>query len=560
MKRKEDLAFTINAVVLAIVMTLVTWRYNGLRDASLLAYPCILMMISMVGRLWLLISMLIYMVCSLTLLYTLNVMGIYTTAVNDPSLITVVQIGLILGSSTWIVWVVNKDTRDAYESLNQSHLFALDSKNKIEFMANHDALTQLPTRALARDRFEHMMALCKRYNHKCALVFVDLDNFKSINDSMGHKAGDLYLQHVADVLRESVRETDLVCRQSGDEFLIMIENVYDKDDVVLIMDRVIEGLHAPFTIEGVVLTASCSMGAALYPQDGTGYDEIIKNADTAMYRAKESGRNGYCFYDQSSHSWVKENVHLMSGLRHAITNDELVLHYQPQFCLSSGKLLGAEALVRWNHPTEGLLPPAKFIHLAETSGLINELGQWVLQKACTQNRLWLDQGLEVVMAVNLSPMQFRRKDLDKVVEQTLFATGLPGQYLELELTESLFVEDSTDVLEMLKRINDMGVLLSIDDFGTGYSNLSYLRRMPVHRIKIDQSFVRNMDHHNQSLINVIIQMSEQFNLTSVAEGIEDIETLKKLRLMGCNMGQGYHWDKPLPIADFNNKYIFPDVL
>jgi diguanylate cyclase (GGDEF)-like protein len=552
---QETRAFSIMAWALAISMSYTTWTYNGLRDPSLLSYPAILLMISMVGRKDLMIKVFSFFTVSLFLLCTFNHYGIYTNSIEPASFYTLAQIMIILSVSTIVIWAINSDYFKSFQSLKETHLDVLADQERIEFIANHDSLTGLPTRALARDLFEEMIFISEATGQQCSLLFLDLDNFKAINDSMGHRAGDLYLQRVADVLKKVVSERGTACRQSGDEFLILLENVQNNDHIEAITRDVLEGLHVPFDIEQMPLSASCSIGIAVYPRDGTTYDELFKNADTAMYKAKEAGRNGFCFFDQQSHSRVKQNIHLMSGLRNAIASNELVLHYQPQFDLITQQMIGAEALVRWNHPTEGMLPPLSFIHLAETSGLINDLGNWVLNEACRQNASWRKQGLDLVMSINLSPMQFRRDDLDRTILSALSDSGLPGTSLELELTESLFVDDTDKVCEMLGRINAMGVQMSIDDFGTGYSNLSYLRRLPVQQLKIDQSFVRNMDHDNQALINVIIQMSENFRLTSIAEGIEDEETMLKLRAMGCERGQGYYWDKPLPAAVFESKYI-----
>lgn len=552
---KEEKAFSFMAWSLAISMTYTTWAYNGLRDPSLLSYPAILLMISMVGRKDLMIKVFSFFCISLFSLCLLNHYGIYTNSLEVASFYTLAQIMIILSVSTVVIWAINSDYFQSFQALKETHLDVLASQERIEFIANHDSLTGLPTRALARDLFEEMIVASEAVGQQCALIFLDLDNFKAINDSMGHRAGDLYLKRVAEVLKMVVEGKGTACRQSGDEFLILLDDVQDNEHIASITNKVLQGLHVPFDIEQIPLSASCSIGVAVYPRDGQTYDELFKNADTAMYKAKEAGRNGFCFFDQQAHSRVKHNIHLMSGLRNAIATNELVLHYQPQFDLVTQQMIGAEALVRWNHPTEGMLPPLSFIHLAETSGLINDLGNWVLNEACRQNAQWREQGLDLVMSINLSPMQFRRDDLDNTIASALRDSGLPGTSLELELTESLFVDDTDKVCDMLSRINAMGVQMSIDDFGTGYSNLSYLRRLPVQQLKIDQSFVRNMDHDNEALINVIIQMSENFRLTSIAEGIEDEETMLKLRSMGCERGQGYYWDKPLPAAVFEGKYI-----
>ena len=540
---------------LAFVMTYMTWANNGLRDVSLITYPTILMMVTIVVNKRHLMAMLAFFTLSLLSLSLVNFYGVYVNVIRPVTIGNFFEIILILVTSTGMIWAISRDYSTAYLSLQASHDQVLATQAQIEYMAQHDSLTGLPTRALARDRFEAMIERNEQNHGQCALLFMDVDNFKAINDAMGHKAGDQYLQRVAEVLRASVKETDTACRQSGDEFLLLLDQIDSKDSISTFTDELLERLRTPFEIDGIDLSISCSVGIAIYPQDGSNYDELIKNADTAMYKAKEAGRNGFCFYDTHSHGGVKQNIHLMSGLRHAIQHGELELHYQPQFDLENGSLIGAEALVRWNHPTRGLLSPLTFIHLAETSGMINELGNWVLNEACRQNEIWRQKGTDIVMSINLSPMQFRRNDLHETIAQALLTTGLPGKNLELELTESLFVDDTEKVSEMLTNINEMGVQMSIDDFGTGYSNLSYLRRLPVQQLKIDQSFVRHMDQNNEALINVIIQMAENFSLISIAEGIEDEESMKRLRAMGCQRGQGYFWDKPLTAERFAEKYV-----
>lgn len=551
----NEIGFLLIAWTLAFVMTYITWSYNGLRDVSLMTYPTILMMVTIVRKKRHLFGMLGFFTASLLTLFLLNKYGIYKNTVRPATVTTFIQISLILITSAAMIWAISRDYTSAYFNLQDLHNQALASQAQIEFMAQHDNLTGLPTRSLARDRFESMIEESAKLNQQCALLFMDVDNFKAINDSMGHKAGDQYLLRVAEVLRESVGEKNTACRQSGDEFLLLLNNIKSEDSIAEYTNALLERLRAPLEIDGIGLSISCSVGIAIYPQHGDSYDEVIKNADTAMYKAKESGRNGFCFYDADSHGGVKQNIHLMAGLRNAIQNGELVLHYQPQFDLKSEKLIGAEALVRWNHPTQGLLSPLTFIHLAETSGMINDLGNWVLNEACRQNEIWRQKGTDIVMSINLSPMQFRRNDLHKTIALALEKSGLPGKNLELELTESLFVDDTEMVGEMLTKINEMGVLMSIDDFGTGYSNLSYLRRLPVQELKIDQSFVRHMDHNNEALINVIIQMAENFSLISIAEGIEDEDSMKRLCNMGCQRGQGYYWDRPLTAERFEEKYV-----
>lgn len=549
-------AFGVMICALSAGLILIAWQNNGLRDVSIVAYPAILMLITVMGQKRLLIGVLAAFTLSLTLLYGLHDTGIVVSSNEAPSVWTLANLVIILGATSVWFWTISSEKRRAYKKLEAEHLeYSQASLEQIEFLAYHDPLTGLPTRSIARDRYERMIRAARREDSSCALLLIDLDNFKAVNDTAGHAAGDEFLQHVAQTLKHSVGPEITVCRLSGDEFLILIEDIADTDEVTSMMERVIEDLKSPVIIDGAPLSASCSIGVAIYPADGDTYDALLLNADSALQQAKGTGRNGFCFFDPSLNTAEKKNFHLISDLRHSVQNNELVLHYQPQFDLRTGVLIGAEALVRWNHPTEGLLPPTAFIHLAEASGFISELGCWVLREACRQCAEWRSAGTNLVMSVNFSPMQFRRKDLDEVILDALSSSKLPPENLDMELTEGLFVEDIQGMSDTLWRIRQLGVQMSIDDFGTGYSNLSYLRRLPVQQVKIDQSFVRSLDGDNANLVRAIVQIAQNFNLGTIAEGIEDEATLKALVSLGCTRGQGYYWDRPLPSASFTAKYV-----
>ena len=426
---------------------------------------------------------------------------------------------------------------------------------QIEFLAFHDALTRLPNRLLAKDHLQQAVLAAERENTKVALLFIDLDKFKTINDSLGHVVGDGLLKAVAVRLRECLRDTDTLSRQGGDEFLIVLNSVCDTESVTVVVEKILGRIAEPFEIDQHELSTSLSIGIAVYPDDGKDFDTLLKQSDTAMYQAKDSGRNTYRFHTDQMNIDAIEHLRMRSGLRRALEHGEFVLHYQPQISLASGAVIGAEALIRWNHPELGLVAPGRFISVAEDTGLIVPMGEWVLREACRQSLAWRKAGLpELVMAVNLSAVQFKRGDVLKSVTQALAESGLEPALLELELTESILIKDTEKVLATVRQLKSLGVKLSIDDFGTGYSSLSYLKQFDVDKLKIDQSFVRDMvdDPNDAAIVRAIIQMAKGLNLTTVAEGVEDERQLALLRLQHCDEVQGYHFARPMPADQFES--------
>ena len=424
---------------------------------------------------------------------------------------------------------------------------------QIEFLAFHDALTELPNRLLARDHLEMAIAYAERAGSRTAVLFLDLDNFKTINDSFGHGTGDALLIAVAQRLRGCTRETDTISRQGGDEFLIVLSDVADADAITSVTEKILGELEQTFDIGGKEISTSLSIGVAVYPDDSEDIDTLLQLADTAMYHAKEAGRNAYRFYTEQMNVDAVAHQRIRVGLRRALERGEFVLHYQPQMDLASGAVVGAEALIRWNHPELGLLPPASFIPIAEESGLIVPMGDWVLREACRQGAEWRRAGgPELVMAVNISALQFKRGDLERSVLEALAESGLPPALLELELTESILIRDTDKVLETVQRLKSHGLMLSIDDFGTGYSSLAYLKRFNVDKLKIDRSFVCDMvrNPNDAIIVRAIIQMARNLNLKTIAEGVEDEHLLSFLRLQYCDEAQGYYFSRPLPADEF----------
>jgi diguanylate cyclase (GGDEF)-like protein/PAS domain S-box-containing protein len=423
------------------------------------------------------------------------------------------------------------------------------AEQKIKFLAFHDSLTGLSNRLLAKDRLEQAMAHGERLHHKTALLFLDLDHFKRVNDSLGHPIGDSLLKAVALRLRDCVRETDTISRQGGDEFLIILSSISDTEAVARVATKILERMNASFSIDGYELATSISIGIAVGPDDGADFDTLLKRADTAMYHAKEAGRNAYRFYTEQMNHEASEYLHIHNSLQRALDQGEFVLYYQPQISIATGKVIGAEALIRWNHPDLGLVPPSRFIPVAEDSGLIVPIGEWVLIEACRQAAEWHKQGLpDLVMAVNLSAVQFKRGDLVSNVQAALTSSGLDPSCLELELTESILIKDTANVLLTVQHLKALGIKLSIDDFGTGYSSLAYLKRFEVDKLKIDQSFIRDITTtpNDNVIVHAIVQMARSMGLKTLAEGVEDAGALESLRCHDCDEVQGFHFARPMP--------------
>ena len=433
-----------------------------------------------------------------------------------------------------------------------------EAEQKIEFLAYHDSLTGLPNRVLLEDRVQQGIAMADRSGMGLALVFLDLDNFKKINDSLGHAAGDALLKEVAHRLKRCVRDTDTISRQGGDEFVILLHDLQNGvDSCTPVLAKIMETLQEPYDWEGNELSTSASIGISLFPDDGRDFETLRKNADMAMYRAKEAGRNTYRFFDEEMDDEAVEHLLMRSGLRRALERGEFVLHYQPQIDLHTGQIIGAEALLRWQHPEYGLVPPNRFIPVAEDSGLIVPIGEWVLHEACRQAGAWQRAGLPpLVVAVNLSAVQFRRGSVEETVTRALAAAGLPPSQLELELTETILLQNVEQVLASVRRLKQLGVKLSIDDFGTGYSSLSYLKRFDIDKLKIDQSFIRDLasDPDDAAIVRAIIQMAHSLDLLAIAEGVETTEMLQQLQAFGCDEAQGYHFARPMPAQEFERYF------
>jgi diguanylate cyclase (GGDEF)-like protein len=422
---------------------------------------------------------------------------------------------------------------------------------RIEHLAYYDALTELPNRSLFHDRVSQVLARAERDGKEMAILFIDLDRFKTINDSLGHDIGDRLLQAVAQRMSACLREADTISRLGGDEFVVLLPET-GAQGAAHVAQNILERAVGPYELGGHQLSISSSIGISLYPHDGTDVETLIKNADTAMYHAKENGAATYQFFTREMNLAVFERLTVENGLRHALDHDQFVLYYQPQIDIRSGRTIGAEALIRWRHPQMGILPASRFISVAEETGLIVAIGEWVLHEACRQNREWQLEGLRAIpVAVNLSARQPRKHLVDTVV-RALEASGLQPGWLELELTEGMVWQDGEAVLSTLRRLRDLGVKLAIDDFGTGYSSLAYLKRLPIDKVKIDRSFIRDIteDPDDRAIASAIIGMGHSLRLKVVAEGVETQPQFAFLRAQGCDEAQGFLLGRPMPAEEF----------
>ncbi|MEY4736631.1 MAG: hypothetical protein RL302_950 [Pseudomonadota bacterium] len=552
-RRSHYLASLLMLASITLALSALMWRSEGLADSALLGFPVIL-----VGAAQFLKPRHFVVLLGLMLLIVLGlgvgtVMGWQTMAMAATPTDRITDSLTILTIGGYLTWLLTHDMQKSLTALRQQIRNLHTSEIDLKFLAQHDSLTRLPNRVLGSELIERAMLGNRRRDLQVALLFVDLDNFKDINDSLGHSAGDEFLKEVSLRLLTAVRVADVVCRQGGDEFLIGLPDMASNDDIAQVAKNVLQHMQAPFTLRDTEILASCSVGIAVYPKDGHSFEELLRHADLAMYQAKESGRNTYRFFDEDINASIRENLHLISTMRAAIVQNEFVLHYQPIFDLRTQAVVGVEALVRWQNPKLGLVAPNMFIPTAEKSGLIVELGQWVIDEACRQMSAWREAGApRMTVSVNMSPVQFRRGDVEGVIGRALARSGLDPACLELEVTESTLVQDTDKFIAVLQRIKGLGIRISIDDFGTGYSNLSYLQRFAVDKLKIDQSFVKRLTNGPQdaAIVNAIIQMAKSLHLTTNAEGVEDEATRALLAEMGCDLAQGYLLARPMTADQF----------
>lgn len=542
-------AWLISILLAALLPLMLGGR--GLYGAAPVAYAGMLLLVGLYGSMRLLVGTLIAIFGSLGAAY---LMPPAATAVSVPSLTlpSLIITYLLVAAIAVLVWVSAHDRSSAVQRLQQQTHSLLATKTAMEALAFQDALTQLPNRVWAEQVLQHALESAGE-QRQVAMVLFDLDNFRVVNESLGYPAGDALLRQIALRLQSEQPSLRGLARFSSDEFIVVLEQVRDAAQVSAIAERIRQLLEHPFTIEGIDIMLTTSLGLAMAPRDGRDAEVLIKSAELALRRAKERGRDCLQWFEPGLRHHVGEHLRLASSLRTALAEGQLQLHYQPKIDLMSGRVVGAEALLRWQHPERGWIEPTEFIPVAESTGLISALGGWVLDRACQDLCTWREAGLaEVGVAVNVSPVQFRRERIEQAVQQMLERYRLPRGVLELELTEAVFVGDVQSLHEVLARVVGLGVRLAIDDFGTGYSNLGYLQHYPVHCLKIDQSFVRRMctSRHDDGIVRAVIAMAHSLDLQVIAEGVEDEQTRARLWGYGCDQGQGFYWAPALPLQQF----------
>ncbi len=542
------LLWTLYATITVLLIT-----NEGLRDPVTIGYAGVLIFAAMLGNKRQFLALVTVMGMSFFAVGYVNHVGWLDYSATLFGWGTVVDYFIIYAVISYAAWTLANDLRFALSSLEVENLKVNKSRQKYQRIAHYDYLTGLPNRIIALDRFNQAIFHSRRNGVKIAILFVDLDNFKTVNDSLGHAVGDKLLQEVAKRLQASVRDVDTVCRLGGDEFLVLLDGIHDDSSVNRISSHILSSLAKPIIIEQHNLTTTCSIGIALSPTDGEDFDLLRKKADIAMYKAKDSGRNAFMFFDQKMNKDRLAHIDRVNSLRNAINNQEFVLYYQPKVDLSSGRIFSAEALIRWKPEGLAMVMPDEFIPVAESTGIIIEIGEWVLYEACRQCKEFQRKGLsDFSIAVNLSSIQFRRGNLAQLVKGALAAADLSPSYLELEVTESLLVEDTDDIRQQIKELQECGVTFSIDDFGTGYSSLSYLRDFNFDFLKIDRTFVKNSSQNGSdlALCEAMIVMAHKLKIMVIAEGIETLEQKEILFASGCEFGQGIYFSAPLPVDDF----------
>jgi len=421
------------------------------------------------------------------------------------------------------------------------------AEERLAFLAHHDELTGLPNRLLLKDRLDHALRHAKRSKSRVAVIFIDLDHFKNINDSMGHSVGDEFLKKVSERLQEAIRSDDTLARISGDEFVLMIENSQAVNNTTNVLNKIVDEFRVPFELERHQVLITCSIGVSIFPEDGQSSEELIKNADAAMYRAKDEGRNTYEFYTPEMTESAQEHVYLESALINALKKNQFIQYYQPQFMLSTGSLIGCETLIRWQHPDDGMISPQRFIPIAEQNGTIRDIDFWMLRAACEQGRIWHDQGLPIQnISVNMTGSQIQRENFADTIHEILRSTKFPKENLEIEVTESFVMQRPDAGIRQLYKLYNNGIRIAIDDFGTGYSSLSYLKQLPVNKIKLDRAFINDIteDEDTLAIVRAITDLARSLGKTILAEGVETVEQAQKLRELGCEQVQGFYFGRP----------------
>lgn len=544
---KQRLTIAVNLFLWAMTLFLsaLAWLSEGVRDMALMAYPAVLIFSAILGGRSLFFPLLSFMILFATVVGFMTLYGFHEAYYYELGFRHIVFADVILAMTGFSAYILIRDQRRLMISLHEENRRVKENENLIGALANVDQLTGLANRRYLEAEFEHRFKICRRQKSCLAMLFFDLDNFKPVNDSLGHAAGDTLLRQMAERMNKLIGEDDVLCRFGGDEFLLLTAfNPGEEKRINQVAQALIDAATRPFFIMDTLIEVSASVGVAFAPQHGTSFSELCQHADLAMYQAKDDGRHIFRIYDDSMKRLSKEKLNMMASLRDALKNREFTVQYQPQIRLGNGSVCGAEALIRWRLGSGAFVSPADFIPLAESTGIIVDIGYWVLRESCIACAQWRSQGhQDMTVSVNLSYVQFRDGDLPGKVKTVLNETGLPPSALELELTESMLIGESVHVQRQMDELHQLGVRFAIDDFGTGYSNLGYLQRFNASRLKVDKSFVSDLGHSDRDrpLVRAIIQMADSLDMQVVAEGVEDELTLQQLQQMGCHEAQGYYW-------------------
>lgn len=531
------------------------WLNEGIRDSAIFAYPALITYAAILGTQRQFIGATIVMTGSIFMLGVVNLTGIMTHATGNLGWADPINMALILFILSFGLRFVLNDLKDLTSKLTHQVEEVKSSRREIQHMAHHDPLTHLPNRVLAQDRFNHAISQVQRKNINIAILFLDLDRFKPVNDTLGHEIGDLLLVQVAERISGILRSQDSICRFGGDEFIIILELEDPSVHITAVAEKVLASLSREFMVAEHSISISGSIGIATAPNDGMDFNELCKKADMAMYKAKDQGRNAIAYFDPTMDELAEERFKLRGRIAEALDNEQFQVYFQPKVRLADNRVIGAEALIRWPQPDGSFVPPALFIPIAEETAQIIDIGHFVLETACAQCADWYSRGMkDFSVAVNLSVVQFRDKTLVDFITRVLKKYNLNPASLELEITEGLLLDSNYDIKAQIEQLQELGVQFSVDDFGTGYSNLGYLQNFNMNQLKIDQSFIQALTSNEQqfAIVKAIIQLAQSLSLETVAEGVENEAILCILKELNCQVAQGYYWSPAIPSDDFIN--------
>lgn len=541
--------------ILLFMLLYLAWTNYGLRDEAIVGLPGILLFAALLGKLRLLYTLILIMFINVFLMGWLNQEGFFYIKPATSDLTAAITLILILAIITYTVWLLGRDLNQAISDLIKENLKGIESQSQLEQAIHHDNLTGLPNRLLLKDRFEQSVRKSIRGKSKTVLIVIDIDNFKQINEELGQEIGDQVLIAVSANIQENLRDSDTIGRISGDEFIVILEDLNSTESITTIVEKLHSDLRGPLTLKSTTVSPTCSIGYAISPDHGSEFEDISSKADMAMTWSKKMGKNTINIFDKDHTKDTSHKFEISNQLPRALEKNEFQLYFQPKIDLKSHQLVGAEALIRWDNEKLGRIPPDMFINIAEQTGHINEIGQWVIETAIAHCASWQELvNYPVPVAINISSLQFKTGMLDQDIKRYLDKYRIPGDLVEIEFTESLFFKNSTKILTCLNALKREGVKLALDDFGTGYSNLGYLKEFEIHTLKIDQSFIRKISENKEDkpIVKAIIQMAESLDLQVVAEGVETEEVLDVLKELDCDIGQGNYWSKPLPAKEFKD--------